>query len=240
MPNNPAKLNFGIDTTADDTYVQLFEGLFPANLLDMMVTEMNKNISGGPLTYGELSKWIGLWVLMLTVDGSDRRSFWSMHDIDIFHGAPFRLMGFMSRNRFENILNNLVYNSVDPPVFRDRFWEVRWMISCWNQNMSKQFIPSWINCIDKSMSKWVNEYTFPGFMFVPRKPWPFGNEYHDACCTKSDIIWSVDLHKGKDRPRELGVKEYNDEGKTVGTLLQLTVPIWGGGKVLVLDSGFVS
>ena len=112
------------------------------------------------------------------------------------------------------------------------------MISCWNQNMSKQFIPSWINCIDKSMSKWVNEYTFLGFMFVPRKPWPFGNEYHDACCTKSDIIWSVDLHKGKDRPRELGVKEYNDEGKTVGTLLQLTVPIWGGGKVLVLDSGF--
>ena len=37
MPNNPAKLNFGINTTADDIYVQLFEGLFPANLLDMMV-----------------------------------------------------------------------------------------------------------------------------------------------------------------------------------------------------------
>ena len=27
-------------------------------------------------------------------------------------------------------------------------------------------------------------------------------------------------------------------GKTVGTLLWLTHPIWGGGKVLVLDSGF--
>ena len=54
MPNNPAKLNFGIDTTADDIYVQLFEGLFPANLLDMMVTEMNKKISGDPLTYSEL------------------------------------------------------------------------------------------------------------------------------------------------------------------------------------------
>ena len=71
MPNNPAKLNFGIDTTADDIYVQLFEGLFPANVLDVMVTEMNKNISGDPLTYSELLKWIGLWVLMLTVDGSD-------------------------------------------------------------------------------------------------------------------------------------------------------------------------
>ena len=67
MPNNPAKLNFGIDTTADDIYVQLFEGLFPANLLNMMVTEMNKKISGDPLTYCELLKWIGLWVLMSTV-----------------------------------------------------------------------------------------------------------------------------------------------------------------------------
>ena len=36
MPNNPAKLNLGIDTTsgAGDIYVQLFEGLFSANLLD--------------------------------------------------------------------------------------------------------------------------------------------------------------------------------------------------------------
>ena len=198
MPNNPAKLNFGIDTTADDIYVQLFEGLFPANLLDMMVTEMNKKISLDHITYGELLKWIGLWVLMSTVNSSDRWSFWLMCDIDIFQGAPFCLTEFMSRNQFENILNNLVYNSVDPPVFHDHFWEVRRMISCWNQSMSKQFIPSWINCIDESMSKWVNEYTCPGFMFVPRKPWPFGNEYHDACCTLSDIIWSADFCKGKD------------------------------------------
>ena len=71
MPNNPAKFNFGINTTADDIYVQLFEGLFPANLLDMMVTEMNKTISGDSLSYGKLLKWIGFWVLMLTVNGSD-------------------------------------------------------------------------------------------------------------------------------------------------------------------------
>ena len=30
MPNNPAKLIFGIDPTTDDIYVQLFEGLFPS------------------------------------------------------------------------------------------------------------------------------------------------------------------------------------------------------------------
>ena len=96
MPNNPAKINLGINTTADDIYVQLFEGLFPANLLVMMVPEMNKTISGDPLSYGELLKWIGLWVLMSTVDGSDWQSFWLTHDIDIFQGAPFCLSEFMS------------------------------------------------------------------------------------------------------------------------------------------------
>ena len=37
------------------------------------------------------------------------------------------------------------------------------------------------------MSKWVNKYTCPGFMYVPHKPWKFGNEYHDASCADSDF-----------------------------------------------------
>ena len=75
-------------------------------------------------------------------------------------------------------------------------------------------------------------------MFVPRNAWPFGNEYHDAGCSESDIIWSLDLHEGKDRPTNLGPKEFDDLGKTTGLLLQLTKPVWSTGKVFVLDSGF--
>ena len=78
----------------------------------------------------------------------------------------------------------------------------------------------------------------PGLMFVPRKPWPFGNEYHDAGCAQSDIIWSLDLREGKDHPQDLGKKEYDNLGKSVGLLLRLTKAVWGTGKVFVLDSGF--
>ena len=95
-----------------------------------------------------------------------------------------------------------------------------------------------MNCIDESMSKWVNEYTCPGFMFVPCKPWSFGNEYHDAGCAESDIIWSLELWEGKDRPPQLNNKPFDNLGKTVGTLLHLTEPVWGSGSVFVLDSGF--
>ena len=87
----------------------------------MIITEMNKTISGDPVTYGELLRWIGLWILMLTVNGSDRRSFWSMKEIDMFEGAPFCLAAFMTRNQFENVLNNIVYNTNDPPEFRITF-----------------------------------------------------------------------------------------------------------------------
>ena len=53
------------------------------------------------------------------------------------------------------------------------------MVEEWNANMDINFSPSWKHCLDESMSKWLNEYTCPGFMFVSRKPWKFGNEWHD-------------------------------------------------------------
>ena len=83
------------------------------------------------------------------------------------------------------------YTEEAPPTYHYCFGEVRRMLDMWNKNMGTNFSPSWIKCIDKSMSKWVNEFSCPGFMFVPQKPWPFGNEYHDAGCTDSDIIWST-------------------------------------------------
>ena len=190
------------------------------------------------MSYGELLHWIGLWTMMSTVAGTDHCSFWSTHDIKIFSGCFFTLSTYMSHTRFELILQHIKYTNNNPPTYKDRFWEVHEMLEEWNKNMATNFVPSWINCIDESMSKWLNEYTCPGFMFVPRKLWPFGNEYHDAGCADSNIIWSLELREGKDRPPQLNNKPFDDLGKTVRTLLQLTEPVWGSGKVFILDSGF--
>ena len=123
------------------------------------------------MTYGELLCWIGLWIIMSTCDGSDRCSFGSNKNPNIFEGCHLWLQQFMSNN---------------PPAYKDRFWEVRQLLESWNNNMATSFIPSWINAIDESTSKWINEYTCPGFMFVPQKPWAFGNEYHDVGCCESN------------------------------------------------------
>ena len=175
---------------------------------------------------------------MSTLVGSDRRSFWLTRDLDILDGCFFTLLNYMTRTQFENILNNLTYMNKKPPEFCDRFWEVCDMLDCWNKNMANNFVLSWINCIDESMTKWVNEYTCPGFMLVPQKPWPFANEYHDAGCADSDIIWALELHEGKDCPTQLNNKVFDELGKTIRTLLHLMKPVWGSGKLFILDSDF--
>ena len=101
------------------------------------------------------------------------------------------------------------------------FWEVHAMITAWNSNMNQQFSPGYANCLDESMSIWTNQFTCPGFIFVPCKPWPFGNEYHLVCCCLSGIMWGIDLVEGKDQPNELGKKEGDEMGPTIGLLLRM-------------------
>ena len=87
------------------------------------------------------------------------------------------------------------------------------------------------------MSTWTNKYSCPGWMFVPQKPWPFGNEYHTVCCSFSGILWQMELVEGKDSPSEI-VPKFNNEGKTVGLLLRVLEPIFAKGMTVILDSGF--
>ena len=99
------------------TTYNFYEGMFPRDVLDTIIEGVNKQISRDPITYGELLHWIGLWVMMLpisrdpitygellhwiglwvmmlTVAGSDRRSFWSTCDLDIFECSFFTLSNF--------------------------------------------------------------------------------------------------------------------------------------------------
>jgi hypothetical protein len=235
--NNKAKINFA--NNIHPTRLQLFELFFPmAYVREVLLVETNKILNGKELEYGEFLRWIGLWLLMSTIQGFQRRDFWSVCSVDMYSTAPYRFNDIMSRNRFEDILSSLSYTNRDPPGYRDPFWEVRQCIECWNANMSDVFVPGWISCLDESMSKWMNDNTCPGFMFVPRKPWPFGNEFHTIACGVSGILYAMELVEGKDEPREKPAAEFSNLGKTVGLLLRLTKTLWGTAKCVVLDSGF--
>ena len=115
MQNSGAKLNFHINPTEDNYYLQLFEGFFPKDLLNMIIEGINTKINRDLVTYGEFLQWIGLWVMVSTVAGTDCRRFWSTRDLDIFQGCFFTLSNYMACTCFENILKNLTYTNKDPP-----------------------------------------------------------------------------------------------------------------------------
>ena len=71
MQNSGAKLNFHIDPTEDDYYLQLFEGFFPKDLLNTIIEGINTKINSDLETYGEFLRWIGLWVMVSTEAGTD-------------------------------------------------------------------------------------------------------------------------------------------------------------------------
>ena len=72
---------------------------------------------------------------------------------------------------------------------------------------------------------------------MPRKPQPFGNEYHTVCCSLSGILGQMELVEGKDSPPQIFPK-FNNKRKTVGLLLRVLEPIFAMGMVVIPDSGF--
>jgi Transposase IS4 len=222
-------------------YVELFLLLFPKQyLIKVILTAINSNPEiGQHVTIGEFLRWLGLWLLMSTIQGPQREDFWKMTPPDMFSGAPFRFNNLMSAKRFNDILRLIRYTNNQPPTYQDKFWRVREMINKWNENMQKVFVPGWINCLDESMSTWTNKFTCPGFMFVPRKPWPFGNEWYSIACGISGIMFGLELVEGKDEPPERSnLREHDNLGKTVGLLLRLCKSLYYTNKLVVLDSGF--
>lgn len=220
------------------SYLTMFFLFFPRDFLeDILIAKTNEKLAD-PTSLGEFLRWIGVWLLLSSTSGNRRSDFWSMKPIDRVTGAPFRLNDIMSRARFDQILHAITYTNTKPPLFKDRFWEIRDMVDAWNHHMEENFVAGWMSCLDESMSIWNNMWTCPGWVFCPRKPHPIGNEYHSICCCTSGIMYAIEMVEGKDKPKQIPSHPTNKLGKTVGLLLRLSKSIHSSGKSMVLDSGF--
>ena len=82
----------------------------------------------------------------------NNKMWWSEMTIDMFEGEPFRLSEYMSGRRFLNIGAVIHYTNIELPAFLDRFHEVQQMIDAFNEHYGCEYVPSWLNCLDKSMT----------------------------------------------------------------------------------------
>ena len=235
-----AKLDFEIPHAPNSTYIDYFIYFLPeAYMKEILLVATNKNDLDN-VTWGELLVYIGLWFLMASINtGCDRRAYWENSPVSPWKGAPYRFNEYMTLARFEQITSSLTFTDIPFPQYTDKFHEVRQMIIEFNHHMKEVFIPSWVSCLDESISIWTSRWTCPGWMYVPRKPHPQGNEYHSIACGESGIMYRIELVEGKDRPQEKPTENFFEEhGKTASLLLRLTEGIFDTGKVVILDSGF--
>jgi len=221
----------------------LFRLAFPESfIIEVLIPQTNKNIEGEELTLSEFYVWLGVNFLIGCCEGIvDRRDWWSTDPVTDFKGAPYRMSKYISGNRYDAINAAMRFTDEEAPNFEDKLHEVRKMLLFFNSHYEQNYSPAWLSCLDESMNEWMNKFS-PGFMHVPRKPHPFGNEYHTVCdgdeTQGNPILWRLEIQEGKDRPRQFGKRKYEEFGANVGTMMRMCEPIFGSGKIVRMDSGF--
>ena len=97
--NAKPELTFWMSSLSNPSNLNLFEGLFFSSFIKTAILpQTNQNLPHGEIAilYGEFLCRIGLWMLMGTIIGPQRREFWVTHPIDVFHGAPLHLSIWMT------------------------------------------------------------------------------------------------------------------------------------------------
>ena len=75
------------------------------------------------------------------------------------------------------ITSDMRFTNKPSPSFLDRFHDVRQMTNNFNEHYLDTYTNYWISCLNESMHYFLDKL-FSGFISVPRKTHPLGNEYH--------------------------------------------------------------
>ena len=145
----------------------------------------------------------------------------------------------MSKRRFNAITCELRFTKTNPLPYVDKFWQIFHMVKSWNDHMTSILLAFWEICLGESMSIWHIIWKCTGLIFCPQKPHQFGNEYQNACCALSIILFVVESVEGKEHPRQSGPLEFEYlGGKTVGLLLCMIKSYFAIGRYVMIDYGF--
>ncbi len=129
-------------------------------ILKTIIPTTNEEIKGRELTLSEFYTWFGCrFFIACYVIEFDKRAWWSKKQISMCEGVPHRLNDFIAHNRFEEISRNLQVMDRPTPPFKDGFFLMGQLQEQLNLHYERNYLPSWLSCLDESMSPWSNIYT---------------------------------------------------------------------------------
>ncbi len=228
-------------------FINIFLHFLLCYFLEVTIVEATSNMlltaNVVQTTLGELLRYIRMMLLMScymkfpnyfwkTVTRTGNESEDEVNNIPLF-----TFNWYMSHRHFLAITSVLWFTLKQLLLFQDKFWQIRELISMWDKHMYTIFSAAWALCLDKLMSIWFNQWTCPGWVFCPREPHPFGNEYHTACCGLLGIMFSMEMVEGKDHPPQIA-ERLSELGKTTGLLLWMLATYFSTRRYVILNSGF--
>ena len=150
--------------------------MFPLGYLSTIVAYTNNKMESKGFkftTRGEILKFFGILILMTRFEFNGRRSLWSTNTASKYLPPPM-FGNIMSRNRFEQLRQNVMFGSEVSTI--DRWGLVTEFINAINEHRSSQVIPSERICVDESMSRWYGlggywiDVGLPHYVSMDRKP----------------------------------------------------------------------
>ena len=186
---------------------------------NLQLQELNDGNYSVPTTKQELLKFIGILILMTKFSFEKRSDLWSTSKPSKYEDAPdFGTRVKMTRRRFDNLWRCLRYSHQPKTKPANMTGEAyRWMlvedfVKNFNAHHASQFIPSFMICVDESISRWYGHggdwinMGLPMYVALDRKP-ENGCEIQDACDGMSGIMLRLKLVKSKREEMRIAMEE---------------------------------
>lgn len=215
---------------------EVFRHFFPTSLKMDMINATNET---GSRKYGsswkamdseEYDLFIAYWLAM-GIHHESRAEWWQVEpDHPIFSGHGFGRYG-ISRNRFDHIVSAL---SFIPGRVATPLEDVRHMQEAFNRHMVERYNPSWLVCVDESMTPWYHPGDCPAWIILKDKPTPRGMEFHVTADHSTNVIFRAELVRDPSATRFQNVCS----DRVSAITLRLTETLFHSYRVVILDSFF--
>jgi len=225
--------------------------MFPPIQLNHIVVLTNRELSKITTlitTKGEILKFFGVIILATRFEFQSRASLWSATALSRYTPAAALGKTGMSRTRFDLLWKSIRFS--DQPEERPvgvTSEQHRWMlvddfVSNFNSHRESQVVPSWVLCVDESISRWYGQggnwinLGLPMYISIDRKP-ENGCEIQDVACGESGIMMRLRLVK---TPAASELLEHNGIPHGGNVLMSLVNPWALSDRVICADSFFAS